>query len=447
MTGKQPNQRLAALLAEAEWSSADLGRSVNALGRAQNLSLQYNRSSVAHWLSGTQPRHPAPGLIAAALSRRLGRPVTAADAGLTRVPQPSSTAPELMAEAVSTRHALTTTLHADIDPVQRVRLTRFSYLPLAPSVLSDAVGQLATPTPRQPDIYPPLAVIEELDDMSEILAGLLLKYGGGHPRPLLTRYLADRAGPLLAAYPEHTGLLAATSRLVHLLAVMNTDTDAHALAQRYFHLAYGLAHQARHREQAAITLRALSAQATLLRHQRYAHDLSAAAVATAGHQAPASVRAIILAQRALTHAHLGESRAASAALTAAERAHEQASGPTGPLKSYPRAALDFQRGTVLAQLGEHQAAQRAFDRSISQRHGVEHRPLALTHARMATHLLSTGHIDAACRHWHAFLDHYPYLDSARAREDLAALARHLLPHRRRPSVAVLLERAHRQASR
>ncbi|MFJ6841779.1 hypothetical protein ACIQRE_03800 [Streptomyces griseoluteus] len=446
MTGKKPNQRLAALLAEAEWSGADLGRSVNALGRAQNLSLQYDRTSVAHWLSGTRPRHPAPGLIAAALSRRLGRPVTAADAGLTRTPQPAATSPGLMAESHSTRHALITTLHADMDPVQRVRLTRSSYLPLAPPVLRDAVGQLATPTPWQPDVHTPLAAVEELDDMSEIFARLSLHYGGGHPRRLLTHYLADQAGTLLRAHPEHTELLAATGRLLHLLAAMTADADAQALAQRYYHLAYALAHQARHRHQAAITLRALSAQATLLRHQRYAHDLSDAAVTAAGPRAPASVRAFLLAQRALTHAHLGDARPALAALTGAERAHEQASSLTGPFTSYPRAALDFQRGAVLARLGEHQAAQRAFERSISQRNGSEHRPLALTHARTATHLLGTGHLDAACHHWHAFLDHFPHLESAPARENLASLTRHLLPHRRRPPVAALLDRAHHLAS-
>ncbi len=54
------NAWLGDLLAEAGWSGAELARAVNALGTLHGLALRYDRTAVAHWLSGTRPRRPVP---------------------------------------------------------------------------------------------------------------------------------------------------------------------------------------------------------------------------------------------------------------------------------------------------------------------------------------------------------------------------------------------------
>ncbi|MFD7512563.1 hypothetical protein ACFV5N_24940, partial [Streptomyces sp. NPDC059853] len=55
-----PNHQLRALLREAGWTQQELARAVNTLGTETGTPLRYDRTAVAHWLSGTQPRHPVP---------------------------------------------------------------------------------------------------------------------------------------------------------------------------------------------------------------------------------------------------------------------------------------------------------------------------------------------------------------------------------------------------
>ncbi|GAB3949668.1 helix-turn-helix domain-containing protein [Streptomyces sparsus] len=93
MARRERNHRLAALLAEAGWSAADLARTVNALVVAQSVALRYDRTAVAHWLTGSRPRPPVPDLVALAFSRRCNRLVTTADTGLTQTSQGLPTRP------------------------------------------------------------------------------------------------------------------------------------------------------------------------------------------------------------------------------------------------------------------------------------------------------------------------------------------------------------------
>ncbi|NJQ17646.1 hypothetical protein HCN52_22585, partial [Streptomyces bohaiensis] len=92
-TRRHPNERLRALLREADWTQEALARAVNALGAEIGCPLRYDRTAVAHWLSGTQPRTPAPQLAAEALSRRIGRPVSPQAAGFT-APAPEAPSPD-----------------------------------------------------------------------------------------------------------------------------------------------------------------------------------------------------------------------------------------------------------------------------------------------------------------------------------------------------------------
>src|SRR5512139_2380437 len=68
---REPNRRLAELITEAGCSNAGLARRVNLAGEAQGLDLRYDKTSVARWLRGQQPRGTAPALIAEALGRKL----------------------------------------------------------------------------------------------------------------------------------------------------------------------------------------------------------------------------------------------------------------------------------------------------------------------------------------------------------------------------------------
>ena len=96
---KAPNVRLRALLVEAGWAGEDLARAVNAVGAESCLTLRYDRTSIAHWLSGSRPPEHVCEFVAESLSRRLLRRVTVADTALSRRPADDSADPAAQGRA------------------------------------------------------------------------------------------------------------------------------------------------------------------------------------------------------------------------------------------------------------------------------------------------------------------------------------------------------------
>ncbi|CAM5691055.1 Transcriptional regulator OS=Streptomyces tendae OX=1932 GN=GUR47_26965 PE=4 SV=1 [Streptomyces tendae] len=77
LVARQPNERLQTLIQEAACSRRGPRRTAfNVVGAERGLDLRYDKTSVARWLRGQQPRGRAPGIIAEALGRKLGRTVT-----------------------------------------------------------------------------------------------------------------------------------------------------------------------------------------------------------------------------------------------------------------------------------------------------------------------------------------------------------------------------------
>lgn len=137
------NTRLAALQQEAGWTNGDLAREVNRLGTLHGLRLAYDRTAVAHWLSGSRPRPPVPALVAEILSRRLGRLVTPEWAGLAspRQAASSSTAHPILALA---EFAVT-----DADSDRRGRPARLFSVQEIEVELSGAAIRLRDPDSRR----------------------------------------------------------------------------------------------------------------------------------------------------------------------------------------------------------------------------------------------------------------------------------------------------------
>ncbi|MFC7308927.1 hypothetical protein ACFQVC_32550 [Streptomyces monticola] len=446
----RPNRQLAALLAEADWSAGDLARAVNTLGNAQGLALRYDRTAVAHWLTGTRPRPPVPDLMAAAFTERLSRLITPADltpdARSLRTPTPL--APTALGEAATVRH-LSVLCRQDTDPARRAFLAQTGYTLIALPLVAwnpPAPGR----TSKQPALGQVHASdVQALQEMAGFFASLRQRYGGGHARTTLAEYIADDAAPLLTAPAPHRlrgEVLTGAAQLVYLLAEMSADDGLPGPAQRYFHLALSLARHAGNRRQYAITLRATAAQAGQLGHHTYSHQLADTALDAAGPHADGAVRSFLLTERALTHAQQGQRGHAIQDLTAAEHHHDRSTSPTGPFATYPEAGLHYQRAQVLAALGEHTETLTALRGSLRARPSQEHRPVAVTHAQLAEHLLHIGHIEAACPHAHRFLDHYPHLHSALADQALSRLTARLKPHRKYRYASAVLNRARTLAS-
>lgn len=444
MSDREPNLRLAVLLAEADWSAGELARAVNALGTAQGLRLRYDRSSVAHWLGGTRPNAPVPELIAAAFTQRLRRIVTPADTALAPFRDPTMLVTLTPPGGSGSVQRLIDLCHAAADPNRRAFLMRTAY-----TLTSVSTPDWLSPQPvEQPDQSSAGAAIPQdvaaLEEVAAVFAVMRQRYGGGYIRSALTVYLADQASYRFyrpASAGLRRDLLTVVAQLTHILADMTADEMLPGLAQRYAHLALALAQEAGNRHQYAVSLRAAAAQALRLGHTLYALRLAEAAVEAGGPAADPSARAFLLTQRALAHAHDGRSRRALNDMTAAERHHSHATSPAGPFTAYPRAALEFQHAEVLLALGHHTHAGTHFQNSLQLRAPEQHRPLALTHARYAELLLQIGHLDAACAQWHSFLDHYTCLQSACAEQQLTRMKQHLRPHSRQRHAADVLARA------
>ncbi|MYR57173.1 hypothetical protein GTY54_13335, partial [Streptomyces sp. SID625] len=120
------NAALRGLLSEAGMSAAELARSVNRLAAGEGLALHYDRTTVAHWLSGSRPRDPVPQLVAEVLTRGIGRLVSVAETGLAgaRSQAASDGSDEDRADPLPRLVALART---DADPVRRVLLARLVF--------------------------------------------------------------------------------------------------------------------------------------------------------------------------------------------------------------------------------------------------------------------------------------------------------------------------------
>ncbi|MFD3538286.1 hypothetical protein ACFWUQ_02140, partial [Streptomyces sp. NPDC058662] len=93
------NPLLLRVIRETGLTYAALAHRLNASARAAGLSTAYDRTSIAHWIRGSTPRDPLPGLLCEILSRHLGRPVGPADIGMGHTPPsgPRTRAADLLA--------------------------------------------------------------------------------------------------------------------------------------------------------------------------------------------------------------------------------------------------------------------------------------------------------------------------------------------------------------
>ncbi|NUS58174.1 MAG: transcriptional regulator, partial [Streptomycetaceae bacterium] len=221
---RQPNERLASLIQEAGCSNAGLARRVNMCGAEQGMDLRYDKTSVARWLRGQQPRGSVPNLIAEALGRKLGRPVTVEEAGMADG--------RSLATNVGLQFAATPTATVEIvTELWRSDVNKRDFL-LNSSV---AVAALVAPSRDWLITRPDAAVariggpkvgasdVEAVLCTTEMLSVLDHRFGAGHIRPVVVHYLGSVVSGLLnGTYSDETGraLFAAVARLTELAGYM-----------------------------------------------------------------------------------------------------------------------------------------------------------------------------------------------------------------------------------
>ncbi|WP_405827167.1 MULTISPECIES: hypothetical protein [unclassified Streptomyces] len=418
MMGRAPNRSLAGLMAEADWGNGQLARAVNRAGAEAGMDLSYSASTVTYWLRGTMPREGVPQVIAEAISRRIGRPITCAEAGFLGI-------------TADTVGDLSDLVRGDMDPSRRRVLSAGLYsAALMVPVYSDLGDRLES---ADQDVKAGRTVrvgtgeVETVQRMTDHIAGILDELGGGHARPMAAAFLANTVMPWITAdaTPQvRERMLAAAADLVYLTGWMAMFERAHGLGQRYFVQALGLAGDAQDHLTYCRTLRGMALQASNLGYGPKALELADSAAEAAPAAGPRLV-AFLRGQQAHGAAMVKDRRLAFARLRETEDALSRADGRNDAVGGYDRAAYEFHVSHVLAELGDLPGSIQAMQRSNRARPANERQGRVHANGVLATRQWQLGHVEAACATWDTFLDDYATLSTARGDEHFATLRAHV----------------------
>ncbi|MEW2524020.1 transcriptional regulator [Streptomyces sp. NPDC047071] len=323
----QPNTLLDAILDEAGISHAGLAAHVNQAGKARGLSLRYEHTAVARWLKGQRPRGQVPDLICEVLAARLQRTVTLDDIGLG-VPGGPALRGGTMASTLSGFVERATALWRS-DEQQRPHLLGAPAVTGTPAVMP--VWEWENP-PEDTDVsrggrHPvSMADLEMLRAARTHYEQMYRKTGGIATRTRIVGFLNAEAAPLLrGSYTDAMGrqLHRATGGLVAIAGICAYDSDAHGLAQRYFHQALRLAKASGDRGLGAYVIALLVNQSLFMREFRQAVAFAEAALRAAGRDITPALASDLYAMQAKAYAHLGDGSSALSCIRRAEVAAER----------------------------------------------------------------------------------------------------------------------------
>ncbi|MFI9204824.1 transcriptional regulator [Streptomyces sp. NPDC053048] len=457
LVARQPNERLQALIQEAGCSNAGLARRVNMCGAEHGLDLRYDKTSVARWLRGQQPRGRAPAVIAEALGRKLGRSVTIDEIGMANGKN--------LASGVGLQFS-PTVLGAieQVCELWRSDVGRRDFLS-GTSVASSALVEPSRDwliTAADPQVARSAGArvgpsdVEAVRATTDALVELDHRYGSGHVRPVVVHYLNSVVSGLLAgSYREAVGrdLFAAVARLTELAGYMAVDTGQPGLAQRYYIQALRLAQAAGDRGYGGYVLAAsMSHLAASLGNPREIAQLAKAAQEGArGHVTPRA-EAMFYAAEARGHALLGDARScqvvASRAVSRLEAADNgQDSGDDPPwIRHFDRAYLSDELAHCHRDLGQAEPARRHAEDALAVHPTGRVRRRAIDLLLLATAHVQQREVEEACVTGTRALELLGTLRSNRGAEYLDDFQQRLEPYRDEPVVREFGTRMEMQAA-
>ncbi|WP_338671829.1 MFS transporter [Streptomyces sp. SCSIO 30461] len=492
-----PNDKLGTVLALAGISNAGLARRVNDLGAQRGLTLRYDKTSVARWVSkGMVPQGAAPHLIAAAIGQKLGRPVPLHEIGLADAdpaPEVGLAFPRDIGEAVKAATELyrldlagrraggggiwqslagSFAVSAYATPASRWLIT-----PADPSVEREVGGSRAGERSEErladggPEGMPPGASgaaddnhdardgqdghvrvghadVAKLREAAEDARRWDSKYGGGDWRSSMVPEClrVDAAPLLLGSYSDEVGraLFGATAELTRLAGWMAFDTGQQEAAQRYYIQALRLARAAADVPLGGYVLASMSLQATYRGFADEGVDLAQAAAERNRGLATARTMSFFRLVEARAHAKASDSTAAGAALRAAESWLERARPGDGDpswlgFYSYDRFAADA--AECYRDLKAPRQVRRFTEQALSRPTDEFVRSHGLRLVVSAVAELESGNLDAACAAGTRAVEVAGRISSARTTEYVRDLLHRLEPYGDEPRVAELRERA------
>ncbi|MGW0822181.1 transcriptional regulator [Streptomyces sp. NPDC002845] len=452
---RQPNERLQALIQEAGCSNAGLARRVNMCGAEHGLDLRYDKTSVARWLRGQQPRGRAPAIIAEALGRKLGRTVTIDEIGMANGKN--------LASGVGLQFS-PTVLGAieQVCELWRSDVGRRDFL-TGSSVAASALVEpsrdwlISTPDSQVARSAGPrvgLSDVAAVKAMTQALVDLDHQYGSGHVRPVVVHYLNSVVSGLLAgSYREAVGreLFAAVARLTELAGYMAVDTGQPGLAQRYYIQALRLAQAAGDRGYGGYVLAAsMSHLAAQLGNPREISQLARAAQEGARGRATPRAESMFYAAEARGHALMGDARSAQAASGRAVAAMEAAEPSSGDdpawIRHFDEAYLADELAHCHRDLGQAEAAARRAEESLAGHPESRARRRAIGLVLLATAQVQKREVEQACHTGTKAVELLGTLRSNRGAEYLDDFQQRLEPFRNEPVVREFGARMELQAA-
>ena len=448
---RQPNERLLALIREAGCSNAGLARRVNMCAAERGLDFRYDKTSVARWIRGQQPRGRAPEIIADAIGRKLGRAVTVDEIGMGASRQLTSAVglhfAAGLAESVDQAAELWRSDVVRRETVDATGPYAAGGAQVAPSALVEPsrdwlITPADTEVARASGPRVGTADVEAVRATTAALIDLDRRWGAGHVRPVVVHYLNSVvAGLLGGSYREAVGreLFGAAARLTELAGYMAIDTGLPGLAQRYYIQALRLAQAAGDRGFGGYVLAAgMSHLAAELGNPREVIQLARAAQeGTRGRITPRA-EALFLAAEARGHAQLGDRescrRVAAGALAAFERAGDASGEEPAWVAHFDAAYLADELAHCHRDLGQGRATQQRATEALAGHPPGRARRRAVGLLLLATGQLQEGDLEHACQTADEAGTLLHGLRSGRGSEYFADFRARLEPHRAEPRV-------------
>ncbi|MEV6318426.1 MFS transporter [Streptomyces sp. NPDC051776] len=462
-----PNEKLGTVLALAGISNAGLARRVNDLGAQRGLTLRYDKTSVARWVSkGMVPQGAAPHLIAAAIAGKLGRPVPLHEIGLADAdpaPEVGLAFPRDVAAAVRSATELyrldLAGRRAGGGGIWQSLAGSFSvsaYATPASRWLITPADSAAARDPKDAEAGgadgTPLRVghsdVRKLREAAEDARRWDSKYGGGDWRSSMVPEClrVDAAPLLLGTYSDDVGrsLFGATAELTRLAGWMAFDTGQQEAAQRYYIQALRLARAAADVPLGGYVLASMSLQATYRGFADEGVDLAQAAAERNRGLATARTMSFFRLVEARAHAKASDSQAAGAALKAAEAWLERSrDGDADPswLGFYTEDRFAADAAECYRDLKAPRQVRRFTEQALSRPTEEFVRSHGLRLVVSAVAELESGNLDAACAQGTRAVEVAGRISSARTTEYVRDLLHRLEPYGDEPRVAELRERA------
>lgn len=442
------NAKLATVIAETGLSHAQIARAVVRVAAESGASelAGVGRSHVSHWVGGAKPSGRAPVILCEALSRRLGRVVTAEEIGMGAALAPS---PALLDWDVDTLNALADLGRVDVDTDRRQVLAAAAYSVAAFAVPGGPWWARMARYGRTRGAAGTRAVgrgdLDAVRDMVSMFSRVDQRRGGGHARTAVVQYLtSDVAGYLRGSFPDdhvRRAMFAAAGELAYLSGWMAFDNAEHPTALAYFRLAVKLAAEADDPPMAGHVLRAMAHQAVDLGHPKLALDLATASIDGDRYSlASPRERALLGVVHARALAAAGQNRDAATALIRAEddlAAAKTGDEEPGRVFFFAEASLAHETACTLRDIGDLPGAVQQFRRSVRTRKAKTFtRTHAVTLGYLGAVQARQGGIEAACATWSTALDAMDGVRSGRTRQVAAQMRATLSPFRGRGIRAV-----------